>query len=78
LDATNLACEFDFKLSLDSNFYCVEVKGLNTNTGNIMLTEKEFAVADDLRQKYCLFGVMNFAEKPNHQFFFDPLNCGLT
>jgi hypothetical protein len=77
-DTTNLACGFDFKLSQNTNFYCVEVKGLNLSTGSIAMTEKEFYVANELKQKYCLFIVMNFAEKPNHQYFFDPLNSGLT
>jgi hypothetical protein len=77
-DATNLACGFDFKLSSNSNYYCVEVKGLNTNSGSIALTEKEFFVANEMRKKYCLFIVRNFVEKPNHQFFFDPLNSKLT
>jgi hypothetical protein len=77
-DTTNLACGFDFKLSLKSNFYCVEVKGLNTNSGSIALTEKEFFVANEFKKKYCLFVVLNFIEKPNHQFFFDPLNTRLT
>jgi hypothetical protein len=76
-DTTNFACGFDFKLSLDSNYYCVEVKGLNTNSGNIMLTEKEYVVANELRTQYCLFVVKNFIEKPIHQIFFDPLNTGL-
>jgi len=73
-DATNLACGFDFKLSQETNFYCVEVKGLNLNSGNIMMTEKEFFIANELKQQYCLFIVMNFAEKPYHEYFFDPLN----
>jgi hypothetical protein len=77
-DTTYLACGFDFKLSQNSNFYCVEVKGLNLNKGNILLTEKEFFVANELKQNYCLFVVLNFAEKPYHQYFFDPLNSGLT
>jgi hypothetical protein len=77
-DTTNLACGFDFKLSLNTNFYCVEVKGLNLNTGSIAMTEKEFYVANELKNKYCLFIVKNFAEKPNHQLFFDPLNSGLA
>ncbi|MDR2194093.1 MAG: DUF3883 domain-containing protein [Treponema sp.] len=77
-DTTNFACGFDFKLSLDSNFYCVEVKGLNANSGNIILTEKEYVVASELRTQYCLFIVKNFVEKPSHQFFFDPLNAGLS
>lgn len=77
-ETTNLACGFDFKLSQNSNFYCVEVKGLNTSSGSIALTEKEFIVANELKKKYCLFVVMNFIEKPNHQLFFDPLSSRLT
>jgi hypothetical protein len=77
-DTTHFACGFDFKLSHGTNFYCVEVKGLNANTGNIMLTEKEFFVADKLQMRYCLFVVKNFVEKPHYQFFFDPLNSGLA
>jgi hypothetical protein len=76
-DTTNFACGFDFKLSLAEKFYCVEVKGLNSNTGNIMLTEKEYSVAHKLHERYCLFVVKNFVEKPRHQFYFNPLNCGL-
>ncbi|MCL1946498.1 MAG: DUF3883 domain-containing protein [Chitinivibrionia bacterium] len=77
-DATNLACGFDFKLLKAANFYCVEVKGLNLKKGNISMTEKEFFVAKELKQNYCLFIVMNFAEKPNHEYFFDPLNSNLS
>jgi hypothetical protein len=76
-DTTNFACGFDFKLSFDKNFFCVEVKGLNTKTGNILLTEKEYLVASELRMQYCLFVVKNFAEKPYHKIFFDPLNSDL-
>ena len=77
-DTTNLACGFDFKLSLPSDFYCVEVKGLNTNTGNIMMTEKEYSAANELKNNYCLFIVKNFAEKPNHRYIFNPINNGLN
>ena len=76
-DTTNLACGFDFKLSSDMQYYCVEVKGLNSNTGSIAMTEKEFSVAQNLREKYCLFIVTNFIEKPIHQYYFDPLNSRL-
>lgn len=77
-DTTKLGCGFDFKLSLQNNFYCVEVKGSNTNLGSITMTEKEFRVAGDLKEKYCLFIVSNFLEKPVHQYHFDPLNCHLS
>ena len=77
-DTTNLACGFDYKLVFEEDFYCVEVKGLNSNSGGIALTEKEFHVANELRGKYCLFVVMNFIDKPSHQIFFDPLNSKLA
>jgi hypothetical protein len=76
-DTTNLACGFDFRLSAAAKFLCVEVKGLNQNTGNIVMTEKEYAVAHEFHDKYCLFIVKNFIEKPTHLFYFDPLNSGL-
>jgi len=76
-DTTNLACGFDFKLSYDIQYYCVEVKGLNVNSGSILMTEKEFFVAQNLKEKYCLFIVTNFIEKPVYQYYFDPLNSKL-
>jgi len=77
-DATNLACGFDFKLSRLPDFYCVEVKGLNLNTGSVIMTEKEFGVAHDLKDRYCLFLVKNFIEKPVHQYIIDPVNSSLN
>jgi len=77
-DTTLMACGFDYKLSLDSDFYCVEVKGLNKLKGSIQLTEKEFYVAQNLKKKYCLFIVKNFKEKPVHDIIFDPLNSQLV
>lgn len=77
-DTTKLACGFDFKLSSQNHFYCVEVKGSNAKSGSITMTEKEFRVAKDLKERYCLFIVSNFVEKPVHQYHFDPLNCHLS
>jgi hypothetical protein len=77
LDTTNMACGFDFKLTADLNYYCIEVKGLNEVKGNIQLTEKEFFVAQNMKLNYCLFIVKNFREKPIHEIVFDPLNSRL-
>jgi hypothetical protein len=76
-DTTYFACGFDFKLSFALDFYCVEVKGLNSNSGNIVMTEKEYSVANVLRSNYCLFIAKNFSEKPNYHYIFDPVNSGL-
>ncbi|MBR1520656.1 MAG: DUF3883 domain-containing protein [Bacteroidaceae bacterium] len=73
-DTTSMGCGFDYKLSLeDRNFY-VEVKGLNEKHGGILMTEKEFGMAEDLQEKFCLFIVSNFIEKPQHQMFFNPVH----
>lgn len=77
LDTTNMACGFDYKLTNDLNYLCVEVKGLNDLKGNIQLTEKEFFVAQNMKLNYCLFIVKNFKEKPTHEFLFDPLSSRL-
>lgn|SRR5690606_22544904 len=77
LDTTQMACGFDYKLSSESDFYCIEVKGINELKGNIQMTEKEFYVAKELRNRYCLFIVKNFKEKPIHECVFDPLNSRL-
>lgn len=78
LDTTQMACGFDYKLTLNSSFFCVEVKGLNDITGTIQLTEKEFSVAKKMKANYCLFMVKNFREKPIHEYIFDPLNSRLN
>ena len=77
LDTRMLACGFDFKLSLKNDFYYVEVKGINLNVGSIVMTKKEFSVADQLQEKYCLFVVRNFKENPTHMMVFNPVNSFL-
>lgn len=76
-DTTNMACGFDYKLSFNSDFYCVEVKGLNEMKGSIQFTEKEYFLAQKMKSSYCLFIVKNFKEKPIHDMVFDPLNSQL-
>ena len=75
-DTTNMGCGFDYKLSLDANNYYVEVKGINERQGSILMTEKEYNMAEDLLERYCLFVVSNFKEIPIHQMFFNPIHCG--
>lgn len=74
-NTTQLGCGFDFKLTSSSvnYFYGVEVKGISTNSGNILLTEKEYKVASFLKENYFLFIVKNFIKKPNHIFYQNPV-----
>ena len=77
-DTTKLGCGFDFRLVSADWFYVVEVKGLNEQSGNISITQKEHSVASLLRDRYFLFVVKNFRDVPSYQLFRDPLNSGLA
>jgi len=77
-DVTSYGCGYDFHLSCQSDFYCVEVKGMNANKGAIMMTEKEYTLADSLKERYCLFVVRDFQRVPFHTFFFNPLHSALS
>jgi Domain of unknown function (DUF3883) len=78
IDTTKKGCGFDFKLKKKEVFWGVEVKGLSTKTGNILMTEKEFKIAQMLKNRYCLFVVKNFQESPYHEYFIDPINSNLN
>jgi len=77
-DVTSCGCGYDFHLSFNSDFFCVEVKGLGTNTGTILLTDKEHDVAARFKERYCLFVVRNFEKTPQHTWFFNPLSSKLV
>ena len=74
-DTTKIGCGFDFKLIAEEKerYFGVEVKGLNGSSGNIALTNKEHTVADFLKNRYFIFVVKNFKEKPLHQIYRDPI-----
>jgi hypothetical protein len=76
-DTTSFGCGFDFKLSNNSDYYLVEVKGISKENGSILLTEKEHSMAKRYSERFCLFVVKNFADKPFHEYVFNPLESHL-
>lgn len=72
-DTRQFGCGFDFKMNKSGDFVCVEVKGLQENNGNFLMTEKEFNTAEKLKEKYCLYIVKNFREQPCENLFFNPV-----
>jgi len=74
-DTTKAGCGFDFKLVPEEKerYFGIEVKGLNEIKGNIALTNKEHAVANFLKDRYFIFVVKNFKEKPFHSVYQDPI-----
>jgi len=79
-DTTQWGCGFDFKLSREGQeFYsAVEVKGMRNRSGPIQLTDLEFTMADTLKDQFFLVVVRNFAEKPFHSVFQNPLCSDLS
>ena len=79
-NTTRLGCGYDFHLitKIENNFLAVEVKGLNETHGSLSLTSKEYDVAAKLKDKFCLFVVHNFREKPFHSIHMNPILSDLA
>lgn len=79
VNATALGCGFDYRMVTGADsFLAVEVKGMTTLTGVVQLTSKEYRVAELFRDRFFLFVVRNFAEKPFHTIFQNPLKSDLV
>jgi hypothetical protein len=78
-NTTRIGCGYDFRLHAQRpiDFLAVEVKGMKDRTGTLSLTPKEHGVAKELRERFFLFVVKNFREKPYHEIYPNPLSGGL-
>ena len=79
-DVTLLGCGFDFKLKYLGKrpFEAIEVKGISDDRGSILLTKKEYSVANLLGNRYFLYVVKNFEEQPYAVKFRNPLLSKLS
>lgn len=71
-DCTADGCGYDFRIHTDSNFICIEVKGIIEEHGSILLTEKEWKTAMVCGDRYYLCIVRNIYSTPQFQFIRDP------
>lgn len=80
IDATGWGCGFDFKLTNaeTETYRAVEVKGLRTRCGQVLMTRLEHDMADALLDAYCLVVVRDFAEMPFHTIMRNPVRGGLS
>jgi hypothetical protein len=79
-NTTLYGCGYDFRFRRapeHQEFLAVEVKGLSSQTGSLSMTPKEYEAAAALRERFFLFVVRNFREKPSHSIFRDPIGAGL-
>ena len=79
-DMTHTGCGYDFSLRLPNlqKRFAVEVKGLAAVSGGIVLTDKEYNVAQEWESNYFLYIVKNFGEKPFASTIRNPANAGLN
>lgn len=72
IDTRDLGCGYDFEIKSDINQYFIEVKGLASNIGGILFTNKEWETAKRERAKYTVCLVSNINESPEISFINDP------
>lgn len=79
-DVTHAGCGYDFKLHRTDSpaSFAVEVKGLAAVSGNIILTAKEYDVAQRLNNDYFIYVVKNFNEEPFPLTIRNPVHADLT
>ena len=71
-DAREAGTGYDFEV--DDAAYFVEVKGLSKASGGIMMTDKEWLVAQEKGEKYVLAVVFEVHSNPVIKLIFDPAN----
>ncbi len=78
-DTTMQGCGYDFRLWPKSGdkYRVVEVKGMINQRGSLSLTEKEHRSAASLGDRFYLFVVKTFREKPFHEMHMNPLESRL-
>ena len=74
IDTRDLGCGYDFEIKSESNQHFIEVKGLASNIGGLLFTNKEWETAKRERAKYTVCLVSNINESPEISFINDPFS----
>jgi len=72
IDTRDLGCGYDFEIKSTTDRQFIEVKGLASNVGGILFTNKEWEKAKHEREKYTVCLVSNINESPVISFINDP------
>lgn len=72
IDTRDLGCGYDFEIITNSQKYFIEVKGLASNIGGLLFTNKEWETAKRERAKYTVCLVSNINGSPVISFINDP------
>jgi len=72
VDMREMGCGYDFGINNGGEKYFIEVKGLASNGGGILFTNKEWKVARDRKDKYYLVVVRNVSNSPRLSIIQNP------
>lgn len=72
IDSRDLGCGYDFEIKSKSNQHFIEVKGLASNIGGLLFTNKEWETAKRVRSRYTVCIVSNINDSPEICFINDP------
>jgi hypothetical protein len=74
IDTRDLGCGYDFKINSELDQHYIEVKGLASNIGGLLFTNKEWETAKQKRTKYTVCLVSNINDSPEISFINDPFS----
>lgn len=74
IDKRDFGCGYDFEIKSESNQHFIEVKGLASNIGGLLFTNKEWETAKQERTKYTVCLVSNINDSPEISFINDPFS----
>lgn len=72
VDSRDFGCGYDFEIKSGGQSYMIEVKGLSSNEGGILFTNKEWQTALKYKNKYYLILVKNLSATPEVIMIQDP------
>lgn len=74
IDTRDLGCGYDFEIKSESDQHFIEVKGLASNIGGLLFTNKEWETAKQERTKFTVCLVSNIDDNPEISFINDPFS----
>lgn len=74
IDTRDFGCGYDFEIITNAHKHYIEVKGLASNIGGLLFTNKEWETAKQERTKYTVCLVSNINDSPKISFINDPFS----
>lgn len=74
IDSRDLGCGYDFEIKSKSYQHFIEIKGLASNIGGLLFTNKEWETAKRERSRYTVCIVSNINDSPEISFINDPFS----